>query len=135
MGSTSAQLLIFTGVLLAVVIDVAVILMAMTFLRIPISLPVVAAVLTIIGYSVNDSVVLWTHVQNQRREPGTALELVTRGVDRILSRACLTSLSTMVPAVTILLVGLEPLKDFAWGQTSSRFCTASPPCWTLEKRR
>ena len=41
------------------------------------------------------------------------LELVGRGVDRVTSRACLTSLSTMVPAWTILAVGLAPLADFA----------------------
>jgi protein-export membrane protein SecD len=111
----SSRLTIFAGVLLAVAIDVAIVLAFAAWLRIPIGLPIVAAVLMIIGYSVNDSVVLWSHLQSRSRgEAGSAVERVTRGVDGILSRAFLTSLSTLVPALTMLAVGLAPLRDFAW---------------------
>ena len=42
------------------------------------------------------------------------LRLVTSAIDRISSRALLTTASTVLPALTILAVGLTPLADFAW---------------------
>lgn len=108
---------VVAGILVALFADVAVLLAVIALLQIPINLPVIAAILTIVGYSVNDSVVLWSHIQNRwsRREARLSAAAVVRGsVDSILSRAILTSLSTMVPALTILVVGLEPLADFAW---------------------
>ncbi len=119
-AQTGSRMLIFAGVLTAVLLDLGVTWAVMTVLEIPINLPVIAALLTIIGYSVNDSVVLWSHVQarwaahDDRRRPNAAVEVVTESVDRILSRAVLTTASTLVPAVTILTVGLTPLSDFAW---------------------
>jgi len=102
-------------VLLALALDVAVVLAVLALAAIPLSLPVIAALLAIIGYSVNDSVVLWSHVQSRAAEEAASPEeTVTRSVDGILSRALLTSVSTMVPALTILAVDLAPLRDFAW---------------------
>ena len=126
---------IFVGTVLAVLIDVMVALAALALLRIPIGMPVIAALLTIVGYSVNDSMVLWSYLSKPgaRDEGKSPRERVTEVVDRILSRTVLTSLSTMVPAVTILIAGLEPLRGFAWavlvgtfaGTLSSIFVVAS----------
>jgi protein-export membrane protein SecD/preprotein translocase SecF subunit len=119
-GSRRARLLVFAGVLTAVICDLGVILMVMALFGLDLNLPVVAAMLTIVGYSVNDSVVLWSHIQqrwSQRHQPdapSSALEVVSSSVDRVLSRAVLTSLSTMVPALTILGLGMTPLIGFAW---------------------
>ena len=113
----SARLTIWSGVLSAVVLDVAVVLAVLAVRGIPINLPVVAGLLTILGYSVNDSVVLWDHIRRrwtELRGERSAVEVVTLAVDGILSRALLTSLSTLVPALVILAVGLTPLVDFAW---------------------
>ncbi len=112
-----SRLLIFTGILLAVIVDVGVVLAVLSAFRIEVGLPVVAAILTVVGYSVNDSVVLWDHIRRrwaERRGKDSAVEVVTAAVDGILSRALLTSLSTLVPALVILAVGLTPLVDFAW---------------------
>ncbi len=135
--------LVFAGILLAVVVDVSLSLAALAALGIPLSLPVIAGLLALIGYSVNDSVVLWSHLQRPEGDAaGSALERVTRGVDRMLSRTLLTSLSTMVPALTILLVGLEPLAGFAWtmivgtiaGTLSSIFIVGSFAVTALERQ-
>ena len=131
-----ARLRIWSGVLSAVRLDVAVVLAVMAVRGIPITLPVGAGLLTVLGYSVNDSVVLWDHIRRRwaegscRRSPA---EVVTAAVDGILSRALLTSLSTLVPALVILAVGLTPLVDFAWvilagvvsGTLSSMFVVGS----------
>lgn len=143
-GSASTRWRIFAGVLAAVVADVAVVVAFLALAAIPVNLPVIAAVLTIVGYSVNDSVVLWSHVRQRRSEErGSPLELVTRSVDAILSRAALTSVSTLVPALTILAVGLGPLEDFAWtmivgtiaGTLSSIFIVGSFAVRALEREQ
>ncbi len=112
------RLWVLVGMIVAVVADVALVLAALAWLALPIGLPVVAALLTVIGYSVNDSVVLWTHIESRwsdRKSRGKdPVAVVSRSVDAILVRAGLTSLSTMVPALAILAVGLEPLRGFAW---------------------
>ncbi|MCP3964719.1 MAG: hypothetical protein GY719_43385 [bacterium] len=139
-----SRLLIFTGILLAVIVDVGVVLAVLSAFRIEVGLPVVAAILTVVGYSVNDSVVLWSHVRGRHqaaKRSASALELVTAGVDGILSRALLTSLSTMVPALAILIVGLRPLEGFAWvmiagtlaGTLSSIFVVGSFAVRALER--
>ncbi len=114
--SMRSQARVFAGVVLAVLLDVAIVLASLPYLGIAIDLPVVAALLTIIGYSVNDSVVLWTHVRRRAAEhpEASAVEIVTISADRILTRAVLTSISTMIPAITILLVGLHQLASLAW---------------------
>ena len=105
----------------------------------------IAGLLTILGYSVNDSVVLWSHIRQrwaELRDKLTVTEVVTRAVDGILSRALLTSLSTLVPAMVILAVGLTPLIDFAWvmiagvvsGTLSSIFVVGSFAVRALERR-
>jgi preprotein translocase subunit SecF len=113
------RLLLVAGIVTALAADVWVVMMSMSLLGIEVSLPVIAAVLTIIGYSVNDSVVLCSHLQRRWTsaaggQGSSPLEEVTAGVDTILGRAVLTSLSTLIPAVAVLTVGLEPLADFAW---------------------
>ncbi len=113
----SARLTVWSGVLAAVVLDVAVVLAVMALRGIEVNLPVIAGLLTILGYSVNDSVVLWEHIRRrwaEHRGKRSPAEVVTLAVDGILSRALLTSLSTLVPAMVILMVGLTPLLDFAW---------------------
>jgi preprotein translocase subunit SecF len=138
-GSAGSRFLISIGILVAVAMDVAVVFAVMALASIEISLAVLAALLTIIGYSVNDSVVLWGHVQNRQarlKQDGRILapeDIVTGSVDDVLSRAVLTSLTTIVPAIAVLLVGIKPLESFAWviitggvaGTLSSMFVVGS----------
>lgn len=140
--SKRSRLLVFAGVLLAVGIDLVLVLVALSVLELPISLPVVAALLAIVGYSVNDSVVLWSRVRQSwdRRcaeitgsERRTPRQVVARAVDEITSRAVLTTVSTAIPAWAILTVGPAALRDFAWvivvgtlsGTLSSLFVVAT----------
>ncbi|MEM7583689.1 MAG: hypothetical protein AAF560_09950 [Acidobacteriota bacterium] len=144
--SAGSRGLIFLGILLAVVLDVTLILVFLAHTHIAIDLAVVAALLTVIGYSVNDSVVLWSHVRNEHlrdraRRQSSIPKRVSDSVDSILSRAGLTSLSTMVPAIAILLVGLRPLEGFAWvmivgtlaGTLSSLFIVGGMAVRALER--
>lgn len=134
--SARARGLVFLGVVSAVVLDVVLALATLGFAGIAIDLPVVAALLAIIGYSVNDSVVLANQIARRGAvgvSRAAANGIVEEAIDRILSRTVLTSLTTLMPAIAILAVGLEPLRAFAWvivigvaaGTLSSMFVVGS----------
>ena len=102
----------------AVALDLAVALGALGWTERPLDMAVVAALLALVGYSVNDSMVLWSRLSRPGLSwPGLGRlteAVIETEVDAVLSRAVLTSLSTMVPAATILLIGPQPLAGFAW---------------------
>ncbi len=110
------------GVILSLVHDLCVIVVGCYVLKIDISLSVVAGILTILGYSVNDSVVLWSNIEERaaavaKSNPGKSIDpksVVVDSVDAILSRTFLTAVSTMIPALVIILMDITPIKDFAW---------------------
>lgn len=141
---TYRRSLVFAGVLLAVLLDVAVVLAVLASLGLSIGLPAVAALLTVVGYSVNDSVVLWGQVRREHAKSPTAepVAVVTAAADRVLSRQVLTSASTAIPAIALLVVGLEPLRAFAWailagtvaGTLSSIFVVGRFAAWALVPR-
>ena len=137
---------IFAGTVIAIVTDLLITIAALALLEIPIGMPVIAALLTIVGYSVNDSMVLWSRLARPTEgAPDTVAARIRRGVDAVLSRTFLTSLSTVLPAMVILWVGLEPLRGFAWailvgtvaGTLSSIFIVASfaKPAFAAGPRR
>ena len=79
------------------------------------SLVVVAALLTLVGYSVNDTVVVFDRVRENLRTPKKeALEVViNRSINQTLSRTVLTSGATMLVVVALFFLGGEVLNTFA----------------------
>jgi len=74
------------------------------------------ALLTIIGFSVNDTVVIYDRIRetNANREPGTTFdEIVDLAVNQTLTRSINTSLTTTLPLIAIFIFGGETLKFFA----------------------
>jgi preprotein translocase subunit SecF len=81
------------------------------------SLPVVAAFLTLIGYSVNDSVVVFDRIRENIRLRGSTMslpELVNKSINQTLSRTIITSGSTWIVVLGIFLFGGEALNPFAF---------------------
>ena len=80
------------------------------------SLNVVAALLTITGYSVNDTIVIFDRVrENQRVERREPLEdVVNRSVNQTLSRTIITAGTTFLAVIALFLFGGEVLKGFAF---------------------
>jgi preprotein translocase subunit SecF len=82
------------------------------------SLPVVAAFLTLVGYSVNDTVVIFDRIrENLRAKGGTVAslpELINTSVNQTLSRTILTSLLTWIVCVFLLALGGPALRDFSF---------------------
>jgi preprotein translocase SecF subunit len=83
-----------------------------------ISLPVLAALLTIVGYSINDTIVVFDRIRETRgrgtrRGPGLA-GLINAAINQTLSRTLLTSFTTFLSAFVLFLFGGEVLRDFAF---------------------
>src|ERR1022692_48039 len=107
------------GVVLSAMHDIVVMLFVCAAFKISLSLSVIAAMLTIIGYSVMDSVVIWNYVRARaektilRHQPVDAVAVVSAGIDATFSRVVLTNVCTLLPAAAILVANIEPLRDFA----------------------
>ncbi|MBO5924457.1 MAG: protein translocase subunit SecD [Lentisphaeria bacterium] len=78
------------------------------------SLPVVAGLLTIIGYSINDTIVIFDRIREERKlNPDKSFEaLVDESLNRTLSRTVLTSLTTFLVVVVMLAAGGIAISDF-----------------------
>jgi preprotein translocase SecF subunit len=81
-----------------------------------ISLAVVAAFLTIVGYSLNDTIVVFDRIREdlQIRRKIPYHEIINMSINETLSRTLITSLSTLVVVVCLYLFGGEVIKDFAF---------------------
>ncbi len=76
----------------------------------------VAALLTILGYSLYDTIIVFDRVrENVPRMPRAAFsQIVNRSMSEVLTRSLATSLCTLLPVTALLLFGGETLKDFAF---------------------
>ena len=82
------------------------------------SLPVLAALLTIVGYSINDTIVVFDRIRESRgrglRKGQNLADLVNGAINQTLSRTILTSFTVFLSASVLLLFGGEVLHDFAF---------------------
>ncbi|HET7707721.1 MAG TPA: protein translocase subunit SecF [Thermoanaerobaculia bacterium] len=96
------------------------VLIAMTFvliMRLEFSLNVVAALLTLVGYSINDTVVMYDRVRENKRktkQPMTLAEHINKGINDTLSRTILTAGTVLVVLVSLILFGGEVIRGFSW---------------------
>jgi SecD/SecF fusion protein len=76
----------------------------------------VAALLTILGYSLYDTIIVFDRVrENVPRMPRAAFsQIVNRSMSEVLTRSLATSFCTLLPIISLLLFGGETLKDFAF---------------------
>jgi preprotein translocase subunit SecF len=103
------------GASLALVHDVILTLGFIGVMQIEPSIPVLAAVLTIIGYSINDTIVIFDRIREMATDR-TQMALTTmmdQAITKTLTRTVITSLLTLISVVAILMGGAESLKDFA----------------------
>ena len=104
------------GTIIALVHDVCATLGLISLLQITVDLGVVAALLTILGYSVNDSVVVADRIrENLRKFKREGLDkLLDRSINETLSRTVLTGITTVGVLLTLFLLGGEVLREFAF---------------------
>jgi SecD/SecF fusion protein len=80
-----------------------------------ISLPIIAAFLTIIGYSLNDTIVIFDRIREMRgKSPVISVELANSAINQTLSRTILTSLTVFIVVLILYIVGGEGIHGFAF---------------------
>ena len=97
--------------------DVLITLGLFVVLRLEFSLGAVAAFLTIIGYSVNDTIVVFDRIRENVRlikRGSTFEEVVNKSINETLSRTIMTSSLTLLSVIVLLILGGEVLRPFAW---------------------
>jgi len=103
------------GAILALFHDVIITLGIFSLFNLEINLSIVAAVLTIVGYSMNDTVVIYDRVRENLRKFSDIkiFELTNISINETLSRTIITSATTLLALISIYLFGGEVLKGFA----------------------
>lgn len=78
-------------------------------------LTIIAALLTIVGYSLNDTIIVYDRIREnlQAKKIGKLSELINKSVSQTLSRTVLTSLTTLIVVTSLLLFGGGIIHDFA----------------------
>ena len=104
------------SILLALIHDVLITLGILSILEIDFSLSSIAAMLTIVGYSVNDSVVIFDRVRENLRKYKKLdlIELFNMSINNTLSRTIMTSMTTLLALFSLFIFGGEVIEPFAF---------------------
>ena len=102
------------GAVVALIHDIAIIIGVFIITEKEFSLQIVAALLAIIGYSVNDTVVIYDRVREVEQEhPGlSTFEVINRSINETMARTINTSLTTLGVSVVMLIWGGPVIHDF-----------------------
>ncbi len=103
------------GAIMALFHDVIVTLGLFSLLNLEINLSIIAAVLTIVGYSMNDTVVIFDRVRENLRKYSDIkiFDLTNISINETLSRTLITSITTLLALLSIFFFGGEVLKGFS----------------------
>ncbi len=140
-GGVSAALTAFV----ALILDCIIAFLACTAFRLPVDSNLIAVILTLLGYSLNDTIVIYDRVrENRKLYPSKNIgELVNESVNSVMIRTIVTTITTVLAVTTIIVVaeifGLTTLRSFAIpmvfgllsGSVSSIFI--SGPLWVKWK--
>ena len=130
--------------IMALVHDIMLTLGLFSLLKMEISLSIIAAFLTIIGYSLNDTIVVFDRIrENMRlRRKESYRQVINRSINGCLSRTVLTSVTTLFVAGALFFFGGPVIHDFALalcfgviiGTYSSMFIASPILVWWYERR-
>lgn len=101
--------------ILALLHDVLIVIGAYAILRIPINTSFIAAMLTIIGYSINNTIVIFDRIRENKKvyKRNDFENLVNNSVKQTLTRSINTSLTTLFTITAIYILGVASIKEFA----------------------
>lgn len=129
--------------IIALVHDVLVVLAVYAIFNIPLDSSFVAAILTIVGYSINDTIVIFDRIRENLKlmKKDTYEDIINTSIKQTVTRTINTSFTTLLAIVTLYILGVDAIKDFAFplivgiivGTYSSMFIAS--PIWYLLKTR
>ena len=107
-----------TSAILALVHDVMVVLTAYALLRITVGNTLIACVLTVVGYSINNTIVVFDRIREnlttvKKQTPESWYEVANRSLTQTLTRSMYTSFTTLVMVVLLYILGVPAIKEFA----------------------
>jgi preprotein translocase SecF subunit len=104
------------GAVAALIHDITITIGIFSFLKIEFNLSIIAALLTIIGYSMNDTVVVYDRIrENLRKYKQMELfDLINKSLNETMSRTLLTSVTTLLALFSLYFLGGEVLKGFTF---------------------
>jgi preprotein translocase subunit SecF len=111
------ELLSGVAAVIALVHDVLIMTTAVLIFRIPINSPFIAALLTIIGYSINDTIVVFDRIRENRKRFLRSLtrdEVVDKSISETMVRSLNTSLTTLFAVTALYVIGVESIKEFTF---------------------
>lgn len=104
------------GSVVALVHDVLFTLGVFSFIQMDFDLPVLAAVLAVIGYSLNDTIVVFDRIRENFRKmrKGSSEKIINSSLNQTLSRTLMTSLTTLLVLLALFVLGGEIIHGFAF---------------------
>ena len=120
----------------ALVHDVLVVIAFYAVARVSVGSTFIACILTIVGYSINATIVIFDHIREnielqERRE--TLEDVVNKSISQTMSRSLFTSLTTLIMVVALYVLGVTAIREFALPLmvgiicgTYSSICLAAP---------
>ena len=124
--------------------DVLVVLAFYAVARVSVSNTFIACMLTIVGYSINATIVIFDRVRENMAEMGrkeSLEEVLDKSITQTLSRSIFTSLTTFIMVAVLYILGVTSIRDFALPLmvgilcgTYSSICLAGPLWYVLRKK-
>jgi preprotein translocase subunit SecF len=107
------------GAIIALAHDAVITLGLYSLFGIPFDVSVIAAILTLLGYSLNDTIVVYDRIREnlKKSRKNTMEKTINDSINQVLSRTINTSLTTFIVVFTMLLFGGAGLRPFAFGMT------------------
>lgn len=107
-----------TSAILALVHDVLVVITAYALIRISVGSTFIACILTIVGYSVNDTIVIFDRIREnlhgiKKTTPQDLADIADESLTQTLSRSINTSLTTFIMVLLLYILGVASIKEFA----------------------
>ncbi len=132
------------GAIAALAHDVMITVGVFALLNKEFSLPIIAALLAIVGYSLNDTIVVYDRIRENMKGSGKSVfvDIVNRSINQTISRTVLTSLTTMLVLISLFFLGGGVIHDFAFAMivgvmvgTYSSIFIASPVVIAMQPKK
>ena len=104
------------GAIICLIHDVIITLGALSLTNKPVDLPIIAALLAVVGYSVNDTIIISDRIREnlKKMSRGRLRDIVNKSINQTLSRTCITAGTTLMVVIALFFLGGEVIHDFAF---------------------
>ncbi|MGM0378841.1 MAG: protein translocase subunit SecF [Bacillota bacterium] len=137
------ELLFGFASIIALIHDVLILLAVYAIFNIPVNSSFIAAILTVVGYSINDTIVVFDRIREniRRKKSKNNFEIASLSIDQTILRSIFTSLTTLLVIGSLFVLGTPSIKEFATpllagvlaGTYSSIFIAS--PVWAILKTK